>query len=153
MKLCLVGGRRGRKYLEETGRVDGWIVYYARGTNTVTAPQEVYDNVVLYQSAEGAQLLTAKYGNCEDPEKDWVKLNIDFKIGDTTSACIIREMQSSGKNRVNILIEFTYKNIAHTVSGWGWENEVSIEYVKAVAETLLAKLEAAPLSDVVTFSP
>jgi len=147
------GVEEGREYLAATGRVDGWFVYYDRGTQTVIAPQEMYDNVVMYKTAEGAALIMDKYSTCADPDKDYVEQDIDFKIGDMTHVCTWREMQSSGENRMVIRIEFTYRNYYHAVSGWGWEDEVNLEYVEGVARTLLTKLEAAPLSGSVTFKP
>jgi hypothetical protein len=147
------GVDEGREYLEKTGRVDGWTVDYERGTKTVITPEEMYDNVVLYRTVDGAHLIITEYSNCSDPKSDFTELEIDFKIGDMTKACISRQMQSSGDNRVWYLIEFTYRNFYHSVGGWGWENEVRPEYVQDIARTLLAKLEAAPLSNEVTFSP
>jgi hypothetical protein len=148
------GVDEGRTYLEETGRVDGWWVYYNRGSTTVIAPQEISDNPVLFQTTAGAQLLVTKYGNCADYlDDDFTPIESDLQIGDVTGVCIWRKMQSSGENRVQILIEFSYRNVTHAVSGWGWEKEVRLDYIAAVARTLLAKLEAMPLSDSVTFKP
>jgi hypothetical protein len=42
---------------------------------------------------------------------------------------------------------FSYRNYLHAVSGWGWEYEVKPEYVEDIARILLAKLQAAPLSN------
>jgi len=50
------GKEEGQKYLEETGRIDGWGVYYARGTSIVRAPEEIFHNIIQYRTAEGAQL-------------------------------------------------------------------------------------------------
>jgi hypothetical protein len=151
------GVDEGRAYMAATGRVDGWWVYYKRGTNAVIAPEEIGDNPVLFRTIEGAQLLISKYGGCVNPElyKDlnFIPVQTDLKIGDSTNICINREMQSSGENRVTILVEFTYRNVTHKISGWGWEDEVQLDYLANIARTLLAKLEAMPLSDSVTFEP
>ena len=147
------GVDEGREYLAATGRVDGWVVYYDRGTRTVIAPENMYNNVVLFRTSAGAQLLLTKYGNCVKSDSKYTLIETDLKIGDLTNACILREMQSSGENRVNLIVEFSYRNFTHAVAGWGWEDEVELEYVASVARTLLAKLEAAPLSDQVTFEP
>ena len=149
------GVDEGREYLEKTGRIDGWWVWYKRGTITVIAPEEIYDNIVIYQSIEGAQLVMTDYSNCQGrlADSDWTILETDLQIGDMTIVCTDKEMQSTGDNRVWIRIEFTYRNFYHAVVGWGWEKEVQLEYVANVARILLAKLEAAPLSDKVTFSP
>lgn len=147
------GVDEGRDYLAATGRVDGWWVYYDRGTQTVIAPEEVYDNVVMYRDATGAALIMEKYSTCADPDSDYANVTFDFKIGDITRACTWREMQSNGENRVWYRIEFTYRNYYHAVGGWGWEDEVTLEYVAGIAQTLFEKLEQAPLSESVTFKP
>jgi len=152
----VVGGwgvDEGRAYLAATGRIDGWWVSYERGTRTVIAPEEVYDNPVLFRTTAGAKLVLTQYSTCSDPDTKYIPVQTDLKIGDMTNVCMYREMQSSGENRVDLLIEFSYRNVYHTVSGWGWEDEVQLDYVAAVARTLLAKLEVMPLSDSVTFEP
>lgn len=147
------GVEEGREYLEKTGRVDGWWAAYARGTRAVLAPEEIYDNVVLYRTHEGALLIISEFSQCRDPENGFTLIEEDLNIGDATNVCIDIEMQPSGKNRVWYRIEFLYRNIFHAVIGWGWEEEVTLEFVEGIARVLLSKLEAAPLSDKVTFEP
>jgi hypothetical protein len=156
----VVGGwgvDEGCAYLAATGRVDGWWVYYERGTRTVIAPEQIGDNPVLFRTSEGAKLLIAQFGTCVNPDLDpgfnFIPIQTDLKIGDLSNICIDRQMQSSGENRVNLIIEFSYRNVAHAVTGWGWEDEVQLDYLAAVARTFLAKLEDMPLSDSVTFEP
>jgi hypothetical protein len=151
------GVDEGRAYMAATGRVDGWWVYYLRDTNAVMAPEQIGDNPVLFRTIEGAQLLITQYGTCvykdKNPNFNFVPVQTDLKIGDLTNVCISREMQSSGENHVHLIIEFSYRNVTHNISGWGWEDEVQLDYLANVARTLLAKLEAMPLSDSVTFEP
>lgn len=151
------GIEEGRKYLEETGRVDGWWVYYKRGTKTVNLPDEVSDNVVLYKTAAGARLLIDKYSDCRDPKNirdyGYVELQDAPQVGDASIWCQWKEMQPNGKYLVKIFLEFTYKNVFHGIDGFGWENEVLPETLEEIANNLLAKLEVAPLSDRVTFTP
>lgn len=148
-----MGSEEGRAYLEATGRVDGWWVYYKLGSTTVIAPDEIWDNPVLFRTAAGAQLLLTEYSNCAKPDTEFIPVTTDLLIGDLTNVCIKREMQPSGKYQVWLLIEFSYRNISHTVGGWGLEQDVQLDYLAAIARTLLAKLEAMPLSDSVTFEP
>ena len=152
----VVGGwgvDEGREYLAATGRIDGWWVYYQRGTRTVIAPEQIYDNPVLFKTTAGAQLLLTQYSNCVDPDEDFVPVQTELKIGDMTNVCMIREMQSSGEYKIDLLIEFSYRNVTHTVAGWGWEKEVELDYLADIARTLLTKLETMLLSDNVTFEP
>lgn len=151
------GVDEGRAYLEATGRVDGWWVYYERGTNTVIAPEQIGDNPVLFSTTEGAQILITQFGACVNTDRNrdinFIPVQTDLKIGDLTNICINREMQSSGENKVTMVIEFSYRNVTHNLTGWGWEKEVDLDYLAAIAKTLLEKLEAMPLSDSVTFEP
>ena len=151
------GVDEGRAYMAATGRVDGWWVYYLRDTNAVIAPEQIGDNPVLFSTVEGARLLISQYGTCVYKDKNqninFVPIQTDLKIGDLTNICISREMQSSGENKVDLIIEFSYRNVTHNISGWGWEDEVQLDYLANIARTLLAKLEAMPLSNSVTFEP
>ncbi len=147
------GVEEGRDYIEKTGRVDGWFVYYFRNTKVVIAPEEMYDNIVMYRTAAGAQLIIDQYSSCKDRDSDFTLVETDFKIGDASNVCIRRQMQPSGDYRVWYRIEFSYRNYYHAVHGYGWEKEVRPEYVQQAAVTLLEKLKAAPLSDEVLFTP
>ena len=62
-------------------------------------------------------------------------------------------MPSAGISRLQYVIDFSYRNFYHMVTGWDEENEMTLDYLAAVARTLLAKLEAAPLSNIVTYHP
>jgi hypothetical protein len=147
------GVEEGRRYLEQTGRIDGWWVSFVRGTSTVNAPEEIYNNVVLYKTADGAKLVLEEFSSCEDPDNEYTLVDPAPLIGDATKACIHKEMQSSGENRVTYRIEFLTRNVFHAVVGWGWEREVDGDYVADVARVLLAKAEQAPLATEVTFTP
>jgi hypothetical protein len=148
---------KGRAYLAATGRVDGWWVEYERGTNTVIAPEQIYDNPVLFRTVAGAQLLLTQFGTCVNPDltpgHKYIPVQTELKIGDITNVCLYREMQSNGEYWVDLCIEFSYRNVAHGIDGLGREKDVQLDYLAAVAHTLLAKLEAMPLSDSVTFEP
>ncbi len=146
----IIGGwgvEEGRAYIAETGRIDGWWVAYKRGADTVIAPEEIYDNVILYKTIAGAQLVITKYGDRRVTEGGYTELINPTIIGDLTRVFTKKEMQSSGEYRVEYLIEVSYRNYVHVVSGWGWEHEVKPEYVENIAGILLARLQAAPLSN------
>jgi len=147
------GVEEGREYLAKTGRVDGWEVFYLRGSSAYLGPEEIADNVVLYKTAEGALLVMTEYSTCINEENDYVLQQIDFRIGDTTNACIRHEMQPSGVNRVWYRLELSYRNMYHGLTLWGWDYEIDPELAKAIAADLVAQLENADLSAEVTFSP
>jgi len=139
----------GSDYIEKTGRVGGWVVNYYKTTKDVIAPEEIYDNIVMYQTAAGAQMLLNQYSNCKDRDFEFTLVETDFKIGDVSNVCMSRHMQPTGEYMVLYRIEFSYRNYFHAVHGWGQENEVKPEFVQQIAVLLLEKLKAAPLSDVV----
>lgn len=147
------GVEEGREYLARTGRVDGWFIQLQRGTSTVLAPEYVYDNVVLYSTAEGAVYVMTEFGGCSDPENDYQLVATEFQLGDLTNSCEWHEMQSGGENYVHYRIEFLYKNVYHAIEIMGWEYEIDPKYAEAIATTLYEKLLEAPLSSEVTYSP
>jgi len=137
------GTEKGQEYLEKTGRIDGWVIYFARGTSTVRAPEQVYHNIIQYETAEGAQLAM----NMESPyvTVEFDIVNDSYDLGDITIISKYREMQPSGEYRIQYLVETTYRNYQSRVGGWGWEKEFDLDYVIQIAEIALAKLETAPL--------
>ena len=147
------GVAEGQIYIERTGRIMGWWVYYNRGSSVVIAPQEIYDNVVLYKTNEGAMVTLDEFSDCNDPELGYTIVEPAPVIGDASVACVNRIMQSSGEYKIYYSLSFVYRNIYHNLSGWGWEREVRYDYVDQIAETLLSKLKAAPLTERVTFTP
>jgi hypothetical protein len=147
------GVQEGREYLEKTGRIDGWFIAFARGTSTVNAPEEMYDNVVIYKTTEGARLVIDEFSSCNDPDTDYRIIETDLALGDVTKVCSYKEMQSSGENRMWYRIEFVRRNVFHAVLGWGWEREVIPEFVEQVARGLLEKADQAPLTSEVSFTP
>lgn len=154
--VSALGAEEGRKYLEETGRVDGWWVIYKRGTKTVNMPEEVNDNPVMSKTTHGAKVILEKYSTCAEAamdKNDFIELSGNAHIGDDSRWCVLKEMQPNGKNKVWLRLEFIYRNYYHGISGYGWESEVTPEFFEGVANALLDKLKAAPLSDTVTYSP
>jgi hypothetical protein len=143
----------GQKYLAETGRIDGWLVYYKRGGSSGTLlPEQIYDNVTIFSTIEGAQLVITRYGDRRITEEDRTEIEVP-QIGDVTRAFTKKEVDSGGGIRASIMISFSYRNIVHTVMIWGWETEVTMDNAIAVAETLLENLKQMPLSNIVTFTP
>jgi hypothetical protein len=127
--------------------LDGWEVYYERGSNSVLAPQEIHGKVVLYKSNEGAQRSITKYS---------VDLVTDFSyieeiqapgIGDEARAFVLRYQikPDGGKNQMSYWIEFSFRNIVEVIRADGAENEVQPEVVTNIARLLLARLQASPL--------
>lgn len=136
----------GRAYLEETGRIDGWWVYYKRGSNVIAAPEEIFHNIIQYETALGAQITATKYNLAERaPEEGWVLLDDEVNLGDLSVVMVTKETQSNGKNRVWLRIETAYRNYLSVLQEYGWEEEVRLEYLVEVQRMIVEKLAAAEL--------
>jgi len=143
---------KGEAYLAETGRIDGWFVNYKRGSSNVILPEEFYDNVVIYSKIEGSQIVVTKYGDRYITEDSFNEIDTP-QVGDLTRAFKKSETNSSGETRVWIKLIFSYRNVFHDVTVWGWEKEVSLDYAVSVANKLVEGLKQLPLSNTVTFTP
>ena len=75
------GKEKGQEYLEKTGRIDGWVVYYARGTSTVRAPEQIYPNIIQYEHCEGA-LITITEFSLASRNAELVVIYDDFDLGE-----------------------------------------------------------------------
>lgn len=140
------GKEEGLEYLDKTGRIDGWWVYYARGTSTVRAPEEIFHNIIQYKSAEGAYLSLTEYGTRVN-NPDYVVVNTDVLIGDGTIIYRWKEMQPSGEFKLWYIVETTYKNYVSIVGGGGWEKDFDLDYVINIAEIAMDKIMTAPLGN------
>ena len=132
--------------------VGGWWVRYERGISTPIYPQTVADTVVSFRSVEGARLMMSDYSPCTHQDSEYTLVETDLQIGDVTQYCTNIEMESTGYRGTYALV-FAYHNFYYAIEAYGWEREVPPDFLADVARALLAKLEAAPLSDAVTFQP
>ena len=144
---------KGQEYLAETGRIDGWWVYYDRGNSNVLLPQQVYDNVILYSSVEGAQIVIKKYESRRVNEEFFDEIENPPSVGDITRAFVKKETNSSGVTEVVYMLTFSYRNIVHSLAVLGYEKETTLKDAEYLARNLLAQLEQLPLSNEVTIKP
>ena len=142
-----MGREEGLEYLEKSGRIDGWWVYFNRGTRTVRAPEIIFHNIIQYKSAEGAQWSVEEHNYAAQGDPGWDYINQEITLGDVSVAVIHKEMQSNGKYRVSIAIDSSYRNYLSRVAGLGSEDDVSLDYIMQVAQVALEMLEAAELSE------
>jgi len=140
------GVEEGAKYLEETGRIDGWWVYYRRGTSTVRAPEQIYQNIIQYKTAEGAYFTFSNY-SFDTNNPDFSLFNTDVDVGDASTVYVWKEMQSNGENRIEYIIETQYRNYMSIIGGTGWEKEFDLDYVIRIAEIAMEKIKSAPLGN------
>jgi len=151
--ISVRGQANGTKYLEVTGRVDGWILEYDRGTLAARVPEYVGLYPVLYKTDAGAEYVMHEDGDlCSSPDGKTTKLE-ELAIGDESLLCLWKEMQSSGKYYYMCDVYMRYRNVFFSVYGGGFEDTFDKEWVIDIAQRQLEKLESHPLSDVVLFTP
>ena len=134
------------KYLEETGRIDGWWVYFIRARNVNHTPDQISHGIAQYQTHEGAYVTVKEY-NYVDHENDagWKFFHQELDLGDFSLAFYLKQMQPNGKYKIWITIDTSYRNYVSRVGGYGWEELVTMEYMLDIANRALSKLEAVPL--------
>lgn len=142
------GNEEGQEYLQSTGRLDGWVVYFLRGSDRVQAPELVYCNVIQFATVDGARLEVEEYNYAKrNPDAGWMYVTAAPQLGDVSVTMQKVEKQPNGEDKVFYFIELAYRNYEVRVAGYGWADEVQPEFVENVAQTLLARLESAPLSE------
>jgi hypothetical protein len=140
------GVEEGELYLEETGRINGWVVTYKKGSSTASAPEQLYQNIVQYETSEGANIAFTKYAyNTRTTE--FSLINHDGIIGDATSVFMHKTLETDNRYRVNYVVQSRYKNYISIVAGWGWEDEFNLDYVIRIAEIEMDKIKSAPMGN------
>jgi hypothetical protein len=141
--VAIRGVEEGKAYLDATGRIGGWIIWYKLVDSTAIAPEWIESYIVMYDNPQGC--LTAKSPKWD---KTWEKYSVvakEMDLGDWNRVLRYRVRQPNGKYYVYYEIEFCYRNVYASIYGEGMESDVRHEYTENLARKVLAKLEAAPL--------
>lgn len=138
------GKEEGLEYLEKTGRIDGWVVWFYRGSDTVRAPQGIFHNIIQYETVEGARITVNEYNQVVNGDFNFVERN--KTLGDISLFMVLKEMQSTGEYGVNYRVETSYRNYVSIVEAWGSEDDINYDYVENIAKIALDKLKEADLS-------
>jgi len=145
------GIEEGKAYLAETGRITGYWSEFYRGTNTVVMPQYAYCGVIQYKTAEGARLTIEKYsllaGGTRASSLEFTDAKVDMILGDHNESIYATVTLPGGEVAKVYYVNFAYRNYGVECWGDGLETDVSHEFVENMARAVLAKLEAAPLSE------
>lgn len=139
------GREAGTAYIEETGRLDGWFAIYKLGSTTVRAPDEIFHNIIQFETNEGALLAL----DIESPNVtvEYEIIDDNYGLGDLTIISKYREMQPSGEYQISYYVETVYRNYESRVGGSGFEKDFDLDYVIQIAEIALDKLKEAPLGN------
>jgi hypothetical protein len=133
-------------YVEETGRMDGWGIYYIKSSKDAPVPQEIHGKVVLYTTNAGAQRSINKYSNNLVSDFGYLEETQAPRIGDETRAFILQYQKKpiGSPSQISYWIEFSYRNVVEVIQADGAENEVQPELVINIARLVLARLQASP---------
>lgn len=138
---------KGKEYLARTGRINGWWVYYAKGTRTIYAPDEMSCSVVKFKTSQGATLLVTDYSYRKRyPNENWEA--VDLKIEDLGQVYDVErhvEVTSGGDKKINYCISYAYYNFGVETCGFGLEKDIVPEIIETGARAVLKKLQNAPL--------
>jgi len=139
----------GQNYIDKTGRIDGWSVRYFCEKQSENLPNEVDDSVVIFSSNGGARRMIQEFVDYRE-EEGYREVASHPEIGDQSR---VWSMYDVSNTIVTYIVDFSYRNIAHTIRIRGWDTEITMDTALAIARELLSKLEALPTSDEVLFTP
>ena len=142
------GAENGNAYLEATGRLEGWFVWYKLNDPAALAPEQIGCYIVFYRSSEGARLAISSqwhpiYKDVADGKAQFDEK--EFSLGDANLVYFSKERDPNGLIKINYNIEFIYHNALVVLTGHGLETRVSPGYVYEAARVVLSKLQSAPL--------
>ena len=143
------GAEEGARYLDASGRVDGWIKGYARGTTTTRVPEYLEINAVLYKAAGGGAHGDSVLGVCAE---DYTLVD-EPSLGDHASVCLWKEMQPSGKNYLTYELTTDYRNVRAQIWATGFEGSFDLEWLLGIGDLQIEKLSGFPLAEAVTYTP
>jgi hypothetical protein len=141
-----IGEVKGKHYIVQTGRVDGWYLQLERRRKEEIIPGVMESAIELFESSEGAKLaLSPEWFQAyqdEDNPPTWIEDGCD--IGDQ---CLFFYYQSidpaTEVTKLEYDVAFVYKNVMVWVLGRGLDIDVKPEYVLKAAEAVYTRLEQA----------
>jgi hypothetical protein len=141
--ILLYGEARGKNYILQTGRVDGWQITMLKNHELDIAPSKFKSSLDLFQTAEGAQLaFSPEWFWVYQPENapdEW--LDKSCNIG---TECIFFMYEDyspvSGLTTLRYDVAFLYQNVVVWVSGSGIDMEITEADVLNAAQAVFDKL-------------
>jgi hypothetical protein len=144
-----LGEEFGGDYIDQTGRLDGWVVTYRKGLSRVLAPIEIYHNIIKYKDSQGA-LLAVREFNLGIRDSSFNYLDSGEELGDLTVVLLAEEVNAFGEVILTYRIETAYRNFVSIIMMVGEKDEIQYEFVENIAYKIINLLEDAPLSATVT---
>ena len=137
---------QARQYLEESGRVTGYEVYFKRGNTSAPLPQEVGCLVVQYRTIEGAQRAVTEFTFASrNLDENWVSAEVTLSLGAVSNAECLDKMDSGGNLNMEYWVSTSHRNLLIECVGWGAKANVTPEFVEDLVQKMLEKVQAAEL--------
>ncbi len=133
------GADEGGKYINATGRLDGWWIQFNRTADGSAVPSEVYDSIVLYQSGAGARLSVRTYAG--HGMQNYSEVAVSPQLGDGARLFVLKT-----GDKVDYVLYFSSGNFQHIVEIVGSETEATPAFAISLGQALLQRLKSAPKS-------
>lgn len=142
------GAEKANPYLQKTGRLMGWETSFLRGADDIYSPEQLFCEIISYQTVEGARIALKEFNAVEVfPEDGWKYENSDISLGDHTVVMKRVKQNTGGVEEVWYRIEFSYRNFLGLVTGYGFPEDIKPEIVSNVAGIMLSKMQVAPITN------
>jgi hypothetical protein len=141
--ILTYGEARGKQYIQETGRVDGWQITMLKNHELDIAPSKFKSSIDLFQTAEGAQLAFSPEWfwvyTAENTPDEW--LDASCNIGTDCIFFMYEDYNAvSGLTTLRYDVAFLYQNVIVWVSGSGIDYEINQADVLNAAQAVFDKL-------------
>jgi hypothetical protein len=143
------GEVEGKRYIVATRRVDGWYLQLERRHKEDISPAFYESRLELFETQDGAELALQPewFQANQDPDNTPSMVEGGCNIG---SNCTFYYFETLDKvtnlTHLQYHMTFTYRNLLVWVMGRGLDIDVSPDFVREAAQTILTKLESAPLA-------
>ena len=142
------GAEKATPYLQKTGRLMGWETSFLRGADDIYSPEQLYCEVISFQSVEGARIALKEFNAVEVfPEDGWKYENSDVTLGEHTVVMKRVKLNTGGVEEVWYRIAFSDHNFLGVVTGYGFPEDIKPEIVSNVARIMLSKIQATPITN------
>lgn len=140
-----VGATEAKLYALDTGRVDGWQVFYNRAGDGQLVPEFYYNRTEVFETAQGASQALSKdhfwvYTEDDKAPDEWLDRNCNYG-----QECILfsyREVKAgAGAATVRTDMAFRYKNLLVWLYVKGQEGEATEQHLFDAAEILINRID------------
>jgi hypothetical protein len=141
-----LGAAEAKTYALETGRVDGWQVYYRRAGAGQLVPEFYFNRTEVFESTQGASQALSEdffwvYTDDEKAPDEWLDRSCSYG-----QECILfsyREVKAgAGAATVRTDMAFRYKNLLVWLYVKGQEGEATEQHLFDAAELLIDRIDS-----------